>query len=410
MSGAEVSEKSGWPVVAAGFVCLAVAAGIGFFVFPVYLDIFQEEFGWSLTDVSGAITLWGIIGAILSPVFGKLIDAIGARKVMLFGTLCQFIATLLLARISALWHLYALMALASIGNVCNTYIPVAAVISKWFDKHRGTAIGVAMFGLGIGGGIMSKLADYLLGGFGWRTGYSILSCFVLALIIPILLWIRDPDSGYLAEKQETKGKSDVGHPIEKGSKDLTLSQSLRTRSFWGISVGDAIAGLVFAIFTLHLVTYMKDDGYEQGMATNIFSTFMFCTSVGMALFGLMADKVSLRGLMVFVYAMPAITTLLLFPTGIVTLPFLFAMLCGTCGGGRSALFPVALTRCFGETHMGAIYGLSNSFFLVGSALGPIIAATIYERYASARPVYALICGLLVVAALLISLMRRETIA
>ena len=72
-----------------------------------------------------------------------------------------------------------------------------------------------------------------------------------------------------------------------------------------------------------------------------------------------------------------------------------------------ALFPLALVRCFGASHMGAIYGLSNSFFLIGNAQGPFIGAYIYDTTGSARPVYALACVLFVVSTLLISLIRQE---
>lgn len=407
MSESQVSERSGWPVVAAGFVCLTVAAGIGFYVFPVFLGSVQEEFGWSLTSISGAVTLWGIVGAIFSPLCGRWIDSFGARKVMVFGVMCQFTATILLGSISSLWHLYALMALSSVGNICNTYIPVAAVIAKWFDKRRGTATGVAMLGLGAGGFTMPLLAGRLLESYSWRTGYFMLSFLVLGLLVPIILWIREPVGVRSAKVRVPERDDDAGQGEKTVVADLTLRQALRTRSFWAISVGDAITGLVFAIFTVHLVYFLTESGVAQGAATTVFAILLLCLSLGTAVFGLSADKVSLRGLMVFAYGLPALTTLLLLPSGIAVLPFLFAVLCGTCGGGRTALFPLALVRCFGASHMGAIYGLSNSFFLVGNALGPLIAGYLYDTTGSARPVYALACVLFVVSAVLISLMRRE---
>ncbi len=407
MSEARVSEKGGWPVVAAGFVCLTVAAGIGFYVFPVFLRSIQEELGWSLTSISGAVTLWGIVGAIFSPLCGRWIDSFGARKVMAFGVICQFLATMLLGSISSLWHLYALMALSCVGNICNTYIPVAAVIAKWFDKRRGTATGIAMLGLGAGGFTMPLLAGRLLESYDWRTGYFILSFLVLALLVPIMVWIREPGGGPSANNRVPERDDDVGQGKEAVTADLTLRQALRTRSFWAVSVGDAITGLVFAIFTIHLVYFLTESGVEQGAATTAFAILLLCLSVGTAVFGLTADRVPLRGLMVFAYGLPALITLLLLPSGIAVLPLLFAVLCGTCGGGRTALFPLALVRCFGASHMGAIYGLSNSFFLVGNALGPLIAAYLYDTTGSTRPVYALACLLFVVSAVLISLMRRE---
>lgn len=407
MKETQSTGQGGWSVVAAGFVCLTVAAGVGFYVFPVFLGSIQEEFGWSLTRISVAITLWGFAGAIFSPLCGRWIDSYGTRKVMVFGTLCQFAATILLSQISVLWHLYAVMVLSSIGNICNTYVPVAAVIAKWFDERRGTATGVAMLGLGCGGFVMPLLANQLLENYGWRTGYFALSFCVLGLLVPILLWIREPAQSDTADTDtDDSAPADQDTAGDDGA-DLRLGQAVRTRSFWGVGVGDAITGLVFAIFNVQLVFFLTEAGFQRGTATAAFATFLLCLSLGTALFGGIADRVSLRGLMLFCYALPAVATVCLFPSGIVALPFVFAFVCGAAGGGRSALFPLALAHCFGTAHMGAIYGLSNSLFLIGNSLGPLIGGIIYDQTGSSQGVYVLAIVLFIGSVALISVMRNE---
>ncbi|PCJ50053.1 MAG: hypothetical protein COA73_18625, partial [Candidatus Hydrogenedentota bacterium] len=87
--------------------------------------------------------------------------------------------------------------------------------------------------------------------------------------------------------------------------------------------------------------------------------------------------------------------------------FAFAVVAGLAGGGRSALFPVAIHNSFGGAHIAAIYGLSNTFFMIGNALGPLIAAAIYESTASTRAVYIGAMVILVCSAILLSLIRNE---
>jgi MFS family permease len=85
----------------------------------------------------------------------------------------------------------------------------------------------------------------------------------------------------------------------------------------------------------------------------------------------------------------------------------FAVIAGFAGGGRSALFPVAIVNSFGGTHMAAIYGLSNTLFMIGSAIGPAIAGAIYESTGNAQYIYIMGVGVFVVSALLVSLIRDE---
>ena len=111
--------------------------------------------------------------------------------------------------------------------------------------------------------------------------------------------------------------------------------------------------------------------------------------------------------MIFCYLLPAFATGLLLPGGIIWLAFLFAIFAGFPGGGRNALFPVALYSSFGKTHMASIYGLSNSFFMIGTAIGPFLAGVLYDATGSTQLVYTSAMVVLVVSTILVSFIRDE---
>jgi MFS family permease len=403
MKGSNSSEN--WVVVAAGFLCLTVAAGIGWYVFPVYLTSIEADLGWSRTQLSLGVGVWALAGAAFSPLIGGWIDRYGARKVMLLGTVCQMVATVLLSRMTALWHLYALFVLSSFANVANTNVPVATVISQWFDEKRGAAMGVALLGMGAGGLVMPILAELFLERYGWRTGYFLFSFFLLALLAPVALWIPD-------RSERTRDRSGGAVDVPIGAdvsvlKGLTVSEAARTRSFWTLAIGDLCIGVVFTSVVVHMVAFTTDAGVSQRAATVAYGAFLGVNTVGILLFGATADKIRLRPLMLLCYGVPALAMALLFRLPSLGFLYVFVIVFGTTGGGRSALWPLALAECFGVRYLGAILGWLNIPFMIGNVVGPSLGGYISDTTGSYRLLYILCIGFSAVSVAFIAQMRRE---
>jgi MFS family permease len=398
--------RRAWWVVVGGFLTITITSGIAFFVLPLMIQSFIEELGWSLTEISFGLTIWGLAAALFSPFLGQWIDRYGARRMMFLGTTFLFFITLLLGQITALWQFYVLMFLAPFGSMANTYIPVAAVVARWFVRHRGLATGIVMFGVGVGGAVVPLVTSTLLQNYGWRLSYTILAFILLLAFIPIILWIRNPTS----EEVSLWKEGDAGSSSQATmTEDMPLSAALKTRTFWGVSIGDALTGSIFAIFNIHLVYYLTQDFGSEEIPTLAYSTLNFCVGIGTLSFGLFADRFRLRSVMIVCYLLPALATILLMPKAIVLLVFAFAVIAGLAAGGRNALFPVALYSSFGETHMASIYGLSNSFFMIGNAFGPFLAGILYDATGNTKVIYGCAMFGLVVSTLLVSVIRNERI-
>lgn len=393
--------KQGWWVVFGSFLALAITAGVGFFSMPVMLGSIIEDTGWSLKEISIGVTIWSLAAAVYSPLCGAMIERFGARRVMMFGTGLGACLTFLTGRVNSLNQFYAIMLISSVAGMSNTYMPVATVVSRWFVRRRGIATGIAMLGLGAGGATLSFIVGRLLAEHTWREIYPILAGILLLSWIPILIWIRDPDP-----EEEEAYTAEKGEGIDE-SRDLDLRAALRTRSFWGLSMGDTLTGFIFAIINFHLVYYLTADLENEKTATNVYSVLQICLALGTLVFGPLADRFSIRRVMFVCYLLPALATILLLPGEAAVLAFLFAIVGGMAGGGRSALFPVALVRCFGETHMAVIWGISNSFFMVGNALGPWVGGAVYERTENTQVIYIIWIVVMIVSAFLVSLIRGE---
>lgn len=393
--------REGWWVVFGGLLTLTITAGTGLFVIPVFIDPIVADTGWSLSDVSLGIMVWGLTAAFLSPLLGALIDRYGARRMMIFGCAINFLSTFLLGRVTELYQFYAVLGLAAIGTMSNTFIPVAAVVARWFITHRGIATGIAMLGLGVGGGIFPIVAERLLNSYSWQDVYTYLAFGYLVALVPTLIWVRNPDP----EKEKAYAAAHEGGYDPQF--DLSFSSALRTRSFWGLSLGDMLTGMIFNIFTIFLVVYLTRDLDSRSTATRIYSLFLICQAVGTLVFGSMADRFSIRGLLVCCYFIPVVGTCFLLPGNSTALAYAFAITAGLAAGGRSAIFPVSLVYAFGETHMASIFGLSTTLFMLGNAFGAPIASAIYVSTESTRYVYLFCAVVLVVSTALVSLTRPE---
>ncbi len=388
-------------VVAAGFISLCITSGIGYYVFPVYMGVFESELGWTLTEMSTALLVWGIVGTLVSPLCGRLIDRLGPRRVMIAGTLIQIVSVMVMWRATHLWQLYAALILTSVANVANTYVPVSAAVSNWFDKDRGKAFAIALFGLGVGGMAMSAIANAFLEYGQWRDAYLFFAA-LLVIELGVIVWgIRDR-----ARAGAEIGKADV-EASEGVESSLSVAAAFGTRTFWTLGFGDGLAGLVFAVFNVHLVYFAVEAGMDQTLAATAFGVFQLLQVLGIIVVGALADRFSLRALMTLSYGMPAIATLALFRVDFAALLFVFAIVAGFFGGGRTALYPLTLTHSFGTAHFGAIYGALNTFFMVGSAVGPLVAGYLHDRQGDYRLTLGLCVGLAGLSGILIATMRNE---
>src|SRR5690242_21361793 len=158
----------GWVVVAASAIALLFGAfPIVVSCFAVFLKPYIQEFHASRAAVSVAILIHNIGAAVLATWIGRLTDRFGARKLVIPG-----LATLGVVLISAeaigskLWQLYLFYALLGAVSSTTTAVPYGVVVSRWFNRNRGLALGLTMAGMGVGATIVPPLAQLLIAKIG----------------------------------------------------------------------------------------------------------------------------------------------------------------------------------------------------------------------------------------------------
>jgi MFS family permease len=236
----------GWYIVAAGFVSLWIHAGIGFYSFPVFFVEFFEQLGWKRGETATGFSIAFIVGGLTSPIVGRLIPRYGPKVVVVTGALIMSAAFVLFSLMQTLWQYYLICFLLAIGWCCTGAIATSFAVSDWFNRKRGTAMGVMMVGVGLGGLVCVPLTRLLVNQFEWRTTFGIYAVSIIVLLVPVAAAILKPrPPEVLPDGEATLAGGSVEGPEESAAgmveADWTFRDAARTTSFWIISIAFILA-------------------------------------------------------------------------------------------------------------------------------------------------------------------------
>ena len=139
-----------------GWIIFAITLLIYMFMFGlrysigVFFTPIQQEFNWSTAMTASSVTVFFWVYALSAPIVGRLSERIGVRKTVFIGGLLLGGGGTLVSFIQKIWHLYLFWGIiAAIGSAALYIIPTM-ILSKFFLKKRGRAIGWSSVGVGLG--------------------------------------------------------------------------------------------------------------------------------------------------------------------------------------------------------------------------------------------------------------------
>ena len=193
-------------VATTAFVALFSIVGVALYGLPFFYDFMVRDFGWTRREVtSGNAYSKLIIGPLFGFLAGWMVDRFGPRRLMLGGILMAGLALIGLGTLGAtgtgfslaptLGTFYVFYLFNALGYVCGGPLPNQVLLSRWFDRARGKAMGFAYLGIGIGGAIVPLLAAALTARLGWHIALQLLGALIIVFSLPFALFVRDnPDT------------------------------------------------------------------------------------------------------------------------------------------------------------------------------------------------------------------------
>jgi MFS family permease len=394
------TRKAGWLVVAASSVGLFLHFGsLLVNAFGVMLTTLCDEFHWSRGQVSLAFTLATLTAMLTMPLTGWLADRFGARRPILvcsalFGSLYALLALLT----PHLWHLYVLFLLLGLVGPGTSAVPHASLISRWFTERRGLALGFAMCGTAVGGGVWPSATQGLLDRFGWRNAYALSGGAVLLVAVPLmLLLLKEPAKTTYASEQNFSDVQVDG---------LTRKEALRGSLLW------LLLGAFFIIYAsihacmIHLPALLKDRGMTPAGAALAASLLGVAGMVGRLGTGYLLDLLPAARVPTLAFSIVAAGIFLLFAGATGVSAYLAAMLIGLGYGAESATIPYLVSHYFGLRSFGEIYSYLFITVPLGGALGPLLMGVAFDRTGSYQLVL-LLCGIATLGAALMLLRLKK---
>jgi MFS family permease len=149
-------------IVATTFLALFALVGFAYYGLPFFFDFMTKEYGWSRTVITSGNALGKLlVGPLFGFIAGWLIDKYGPRRLMMAGVLMMGTALIGLSFADLLGLFYLFYVFNALGYVCGGPLPCQVLISRWFDKNRGKAMGIAYLGIGAGGAIVPLISAAL---------------------------------------------------------------------------------------------------------------------------------------------------------------------------------------------------------------------------------------------------------
>jgi MFS family permease len=162
-------------------------APIGPFTSGVFAVQLQHEFGWSRASIlAGQFTVVAAL-LLLGPVVGRLADRLGAKRIAVWSAIGLGLGFMSLSLVTAqIWTYYLLYGLMCVVGIGTMPIIYGRVVSLWFDRYRGLALGIALCMTGVSGIFLPIYAQALIGHFGWRWAYVGVGALSLCVGAPLL--------------------------------------------------------------------------------------------------------------------------------------------------------------------------------------------------------------------------------
>jgi len=395
-----------------GWVILAVA-GLGIFAsgpgqshtFSVFVGPISQDLGLSKTEMSVAYMLATLAAAFLLPRMGRFIDRLGPRQMLLWivgglGFACLFFG----AAANYLWLILGFGLLRFLGQG-SLMLCCANVVSQWFSRRRGFALGLMASGFGVSMAVHPPLAEWLVQNYGWRQAWIALGAMTWLLMLPpvlLLTWDKPEDKGLAPDGDLVPpGRPSAATPLA----GLTLGEALRSSAFYICVV--AFFSISMLVTTLHFyqVSILVSHGLEREIAARAFPVSAITMLLAMPLVGRLFDRWRTRRVFALALVVQASSLILItFATTALT-TILYAIVFGLNNAFSLIMFGYLWPRYFGRRHVGEIQGTGQMFLVVGASLGPLPVGLAFDHLGSPDMILRLLAVLPLLCALATAFLR-----
>jgi MFS family permease len=386
----------GWWVVGAFSVTTFMSTGVRHAVGP-FLKPIVADLGLDRASFSAVIALSLFLYGVFMPLAGMALDRFSVRLVTSAGTLLLVASLVLTALVRNFWEFAAVYGvLVPLGLAGTGPVIASGVVARWFSKRRGTALSVLGSASMTGMSLLVPAVTWLVLTTGWRTTYVVIAGLILAVSLPLCLWI-------MRDSPESVGlHADGAAPVPgtaATAERVTTGEALRTLAFWQLAGSFFTCGFSMSLLSAHGIPMLTDHGYTPMVASWALGV-LGGSSIGFTvMLGALSDRFGRRPVLASIYA----GRIFIF-TGLFIIRdnpgalMVIAALGGITLAGTGSMTSALTADIYGRFSVSSVFGLIFLVHQTGAALGSWLGGALFEAYGGYGAAYALACGLLMVAA------------
>jgi MFS family permease len=383
-------------IVATTFLSLFALVGFAYYGLPFFFDFMTKEYGWTRTVITSGNALGKLlVGPLFGFIAGYLIDKYGPRRLMMAGILMMGTALIGLSFADSLPLFYLFYVFNALGYVCGGPLPCQVLISRWFDKNRGKAMGIAYLGIGAGGAVVPLIAATLEKNMGWHNSLAILGILVILIAFPMVYFIRG-SSTYT----DTQAHREPAIPIRN---------ILTNPNFYLLGFGSMCAIGVVGGVNQHLKLYLRDLEFSQSMAAYVISLVLFSSLAGRLLMGWLADLFQRKYVMILIYLIVASAIPLLLVPDFPGRIYIFAVVFGIGLGGDYMIIPLMAGDLFGVRALGRTMGIILVADGIAESLFPMLLGKMYDSEGSYKMGFLILICFAITGAVIVSFLPKKTV-
>ncbi len=396
----------GWWVLATAFVTFGLSTGIPYYNLPFFYDYFQKTFGWDLSEITlgfplaALLTIW--VGPVLVPRFSQrklIIAGTGLTAISLFG---------FGAMRGSLKVYFALYFVYTVGYLFAGPIPHQILVSHWFRKKRGTAMGIVYVGVGLFGSMGSLVVKGITDRYGFETALFVLAALIL-LAWPLAAFVLRDRPAELGQFADGEGAADAEVRVSPRSYGFLL----RSRSFWLLLFGSLCSVGSIGAINMHMKFVFRDQGFKDQAALNAAWTtasvlILWSSIIGRVSIGYFADVFSKKRVMTATYFIVALTILLLLavtPAHPGSL-YLFAIVFGFSMGADYMLIPLMAAEQFGVNTLARAMALVLPANTIGQTWCPYLVSGLREHFGNYLAPMAVVFAISIAGAFAVAIIPR----
>jgi len=275
-------------------------------------------------------------------------------------------------------------------------VPYTKVISRWFDRKRGLALGLAAATFSVSASLMPPLTQSLIATVGWRHAYEILGFLVMIITIPaVMLWLKEsPQVMGLAPDGETLEPAKMA--TQRGPEEgMSFQEARQIGTFWLMGGAFFLISVCFHGSIIHLVPLLTDRGFSPQSAVLVASLTSMAGLIGKVGVGYLLDRCFAPYVAACFFCGFALGLLLLWSGMAGGVVLIAVVLVGLGIGAEIDVMPYMVSRYFGLRAFGEIYSYTFAIFTLGGVIGPLLMGAAFDAMGS----YRLVLGTFVLVAL-----------